>query len=128
MHNFFSNLWCDDSSLVRGARPEWIYKRWNSVVLTGYREITCYLIKEVAFSFSKGKASSGDRIVIEMIKELDEVILQELAGIFKLRVLNHASEDDEEAWDFHQASLILKKVAPRCSSLVRPFFCFMNFV
>ena len=86
MHEFFSNLCCDDSPLIPGALPEWIYKRWNSEVLAGYREITGYFIKEVAFSFSKGKVGSSDRIVIEMIKELDEVILQELAAVFKPRV------------------------------------------
>ena len=48
-----------------------------------------------------------------MIKELDGVILEELANIFELRVLNHASEDSEEAWDFHQVFLILKKAAPK---------------
>ena len=63
-----------------------MHKTWKSEVLAGYTEITWYFIKEVSFSFSKGKASDGDRIAIEMIKELDEVILQELAEVFKLRV------------------------------------------
>ena len=54
---------------------EWIYKRWNSEVLAGYREITGYFIKEVAFSFSRGKVGAGDRILIEMGKDLNEVIL-----------------------------------------------------
>ena len=61
----FSNLWCDYSSLIPGALPEWIYKRWNSEVLAGYKEITGYFIKEVAFSFSKGKVGAGERIVIK---------------------------------------------------------------
>ena len=121
MHDYFSNLWCDDSPLIPGAPPEWIHKRWNSEALAGYRELTGYFIKEVAFSFSRGKVGAGDRIVIEMIRELGEVILQELAEVFKVRVLNHASQDNEEAWDFHQVSLILK-AAPRCPSLLRPIF------
>ena len=58
-------------------------------------------------------------MAIQMVTELNEVILQELTGVFKLRVLNHASEDEEEAWKFHQASLILTKASPRCPSLLK---------
>ena len=44
-----------------------------------------------------------------MIKELDEVILLELAEVVKLRALNHASEDDEEAWAFTRFPLSLRR-------------------
>ena len=39
-------------------------------------------------------------------------MLYELAQCFRLRALNHASEDSDTVWDEYGVALILKKVAP----------------
>ena len=43
---------------------------------------------------------------------LDEIVLDELAQCFRLRSLNHASEDDDTVWDEYSVTLIMKKVVP----------------
>ena len=66
----------------------------------------------------KGRTCAGDRIVVEMLAELDEMVLDELAELFRLHALNHHSEDSEEVWDEYQVCLTLKKVAPLAPSML----------
>jgi hypothetical protein len=118
LFTYFKKLWSDSG--VVGRLPQWIWKRWNPEVMAGYRDINGLLLREVALDMGNGKAGSHDGVVAEMIAQLDELILDELAEVFRLRILNHASEDLEPAWDIHKVSLILKKVAPKSPSKLRP--------
>ena len=43
----------------------------------------------------EGKMCANDRVVIEMIIALDEMVLNETAQCFRLKALNHASEDSD---------------------------------
>lgn len=103
LYIFFKNLW-SDSGVVRRL-PDWICKRWNPEVLAGYKQMNGLMLREVALDMGKGKAVSHDGAVAEMVAELDELILDELAEVFRLRVLNHASEDLKPAWEIHKVSL-----------------------
>ena len=60
----------------------------------------------------QGKACANDRDVIEMIVALNEMVLDELAQCFRLRALDHISEDTDEVWDEHSVALILKEFSP----------------
>ena len=74
----------------------------------------------MALKLGKGKMSANDRIAIEMVIALDELVLDELAQCFRLRALNHESEDTDGVWDEYGVTLILKKVAPTSLSDLRP--------
>jgi hypothetical protein len=117
--NFFRNIWTD-SEKKQGEVPSWVWARWNREVLSEFPEICGSLLREIAFKMSKGKTGAADLLVMEMILELDEIVLDELAEMFILRTLNHESEDNESAWDTYTVSLIMKKIAPRAPGMLRP--------
>jgi hypothetical protein len=94
---YFQELWRDLKKL-KGEVPNWIYDKWNSAVLDEFPEITGALLRDMALKMRKGKTCSDDLVVMEMIQELDEKILDELAEIFKLRAINHGSEDMDGSW------------------------------
>jgi hypothetical protein len=69
--NFFTNLWTDTEKR-HGEVPQWVWARWNREVLQDYPEICGSLLREMALKMSKGKTGAEDRLVMEMIVELDE--------------------------------------------------------
>lgn len=52
---------------------------------------------------------TNDRVAIEMVIALDELVLDELAQCFRLRALNHASEDSDTVWDEYGVTQILRR-------------------
>ena len=77
----------------------------------------------------QGKACANERVVIEIIVALGEIILDELAQCLRRRVLNHISEDTDEVRDQYSVSLILKKIAPASPGHLRPIAvlpCLLN--
>ena len=118
LETYFTGIWSDSGVLAKLS--DWIWSRWNPEVLAGFKDISGYLLREVSLDMGKGKAGSHDGVVAEMVAELDELVLDELAEVFHLRVLNHASEDFETAWDIHKVYLILKKAAPKSPMMLRP--------
>ena len=95
-------------------------ERWNRQVLDFFPLLDGFMILSMALKMGKGKMSANDRVAIEMIIALDEMVLDELAQCFRLRALNHESEDTDKVWDEYGVTLIMKKVAPTSPSDLRP--------
>ena len=74
------------------------------------KDIDGALLKEIIMSMQIGKTCSEDLVVAEMLQSLDDDILDVLADLFKLRLINHTSEDSAEAWAMQNQNLIKKKV------------------
>jgi hypothetical protein len=116
---FYATLW-EDKDKLHGEIPEWVYARWNSEVLDVFPLLDGSMLLNMALKFGKGKMSANDRVAIEMVIALDELVLSELAQCFRLRALNHESEDADDVWDAYGVTLILKKLAPTSPSDLRP--------
>ena len=67
-----------------------------------------------------GKTGTQDMMVAEILRALDIDILNHLADIFRLRILNHCTDDLDTSWDFCIANLIPKVLRPDKISLFRP--------
>ena len=55
-----------------------------------------------------------------MLWALDDNVFETIADAFKLRLLNHVSENDENGWDTNIVQCIQKKLAPTHPSRLRP--------
>ena len=84
-----------------------------------FPDLNGYLVKRAALKLGSGKSCSEDLVVGEMLQCLDEDTYDEIAQSFRMRILNHVSEDDDDVWDSHDVSLILKKVAPTSPGMLR---------
>ena len=109
--NFVSTLW-EDRETMQGGIPRWVHSRWNVEVLDLFPLLYGSMILAMALKMGKGKMCANDRVAVEMVIALGEFVLDELAQCFRLRALNHASEDSDTVWDEYGVILILKKVAP----------------
>ena len=72
-------------------------------------EINGRMLKELIFEMKPGKTCSNDFIMAEMLYQLDEDILEELAKTFTLRLLNHHSENGDHTWQQNFINLVKKK-------------------
>ena len=117
--NYYTSLW-EDKEKLHGGISEWVHARWNTEVLDLFPLLDGSMILGMALKMGKGKMCANDRVAIEMIIAFDEMVLDELAQCFRLRALNHASEDLDAVWDEYGVTLILKKVAPTSPSDLRP--------
>ena len=66
------------------------------------------------------KSCANDLVTAEMLMFLDEEAYDMLAEMFKLRLLNHFTENDEIAWRENVIQCILKKVDPTHANKLRP--------
>ena len=66
-------------------------------------------MKKVAFKLKRNRTCSDDNIVAEMVTCLGDDVFQVLAEIFKLRLLNHVTEDEDESWSRVMVQCILKR-------------------
>ena len=90
--------------------PDWIHRRWCYRDLDRFQHIDGNYIRELIFQFQKNKTCAEDNIVVEMLFQIDTDVLDELACIFQLRLLNHISEDGDDSWDLQYLNLIRKKL------------------
>ena len=67
-----------------------------------------------------GKTCASDYVVVEMLQQLDDDVLDTLARVFRLRLLNHESEDVESAWNEQVLNLIKKKATVEFIKDFRP--------
>ena len=44
-----------------------------------------------------------------MLADLEDIVYDEIAAAFRLRLINHVSEDGDKCWDEHIVSLIKKR-------------------
>ena len=88
--------------------------RWNFEALDLLASLDASLLREVALQITKGRTSVTYGIVIEMLFACDDTIVDVLSHIFLLRVLNHATEDSEDAWEEHVVNLIGNKNKSAC--------------
>ena len=66
----------------------------------------------IADRFKIGKSCADDEIVMEMLWSCSGQIWDVLAEAFKLRLLNHVSEDAEACWYNFVVHCLRKKVVP----------------
>ena len=66
----------------------------------------------MALNMGKNKMCANDRAAAEMVIAFDELVLDELAQCFRLRALDHASEDSDTVWDEYGVTVFMKKVTP----------------
>ena len=105
--NFYDDCYGDPSSYAE--LPSWIWGRFAPSALSGLPRLDGYLIRTTLQRLPTGKTCSKyDIVVAEMIFSMPEELADMLAEIFRLRILNHRSEDEETLFDLHEATLIAK--------------------
>ena len=104
------------------ARGSWVWQRFGVERLADLpTRITPELVRECIRKLKLGKpCDAQDHAVAEMLREAPEELSIALAGISELRLLNSATEDDEEQWNVYEVTLIPKKVAPKLATDFRP--------
>ncbi len=83
-------------------------------------DINGLMIKELVFELSPGKTCSDDLVVAEMLFQLDDDILDELAKSFRFRLLNHGTEEAEVMWVKQTLSLVKKRANAKHIADFRP--------
>ena len=117
--NFFTDLFNvpqDQSSLL----PGWIYETFTTDHLDNLGSFDGTTLHSLILEMPKGKTGTDDFIVGEMLAELDTDILDHLADVFRMRLLNHHSELYGSAWDHCCANLIKKVNRPLNITQFRP--------
>jgi hypothetical protein len=108
IYDHFDNVFnCIES--VLGLVPDWLEKRWIFAALDMLPSLDASILREVALKISKRKTSAADGIVIEMLLACDDTVFDVLSQNFLLRILNHETEDSENAWEDRVVNLIGKK-------------------
>ena len=95
------------ASTTNPALPSWIYRRWSPRVLHHFRPLNQLWVRDALMKMAKQKTSGEDKVVTEMLLELDEDILEEVVLLFRDRLLN---QDDStwNIWEHHMVALIPK--------------------
>ena len=119
MFDHFDNAFTDIEAVL-DLVPDWAEKRWNFAILETLPSIDAAMLPDVANGFTKRRTSADDGIVIEMILACNEHVLEILAQMFRLRILNHESEDGENVWNEHIVNLIGKKNSSTCPKTCGP--------
>ena len=100
--------------------PDWIWKRFRLQDLQDLKAFDGHILKSLILSFGSGKTCAGDLLVAEMLFQLEVDILHQLAEVFKLRILNHETEWDDDTWCVVLLNLIPKKSVPKTVRDFRP--------
>ena len=95
------------ASTTNPALPAWIHRRWSPRVLKNLRPLNQLWVREGLTKMAKNKTSGEDMVVTEMLLELDEDLLEEIALIFRDRLLNQ-DEFAWNVWEHHVVALIPK--------------------
>ena len=104
--SFYSNLFAEGEP---SDVPDWILsKRWTQTDLDALPAIDGELLRVCIFAMALGKTCSEDRVVIEMLRCLDIEVLDVLAAAFRLRLLNHPTEDSDNCWGLHLVAMLFK--------------------
>ena len=93
LHNLFNDP--NDNEIL----PQWVWKRWGLDDLRDIPPLNGLLVKEANLAFVRGKVCGDDRVVAEMLSDLEDNVYDEIAAAFRLRLINHPSDDNEAAWD-----------------------------
>jgi hypothetical protein len=108
VRDFFEELFQAPQPEVE-ATPSWIFVGWSPSDLEGLPRLDSFLVREAANCLLKGKYCAEDRLVAEILQELDDDILSFLADTFKERLLNTSATSWDKAWDEHLVRLQRKK-------------------
>ena len=103
--SFYSNLFNGESD---DDLPTWIWKRWSRSDLTAHEEINGRMVKELIFELGSCKTCADDHIVAEMLFQLGDDVIEELARAFIFRIINHETEDTDNVWATQSLNLIKK--------------------
>jgi len=117
---FFQDLF---TSRFSADLPSWIYDEWapEDPECACLKFLTALLIREEAAAMAGGKSCcASDRLVAEMLKELDEDTFELLAEAFKRRILNRSGPEDEKLWSLHEVQLIMKVTNAKRAREFRP--------
>ena len=101
--------------------PSWIWNTWNRPDLAYLGEtINGRLLRELILERKANKTSADDLIVNEVLKQLDEDVLQLISEAFVERLLNTPEAALDQVWDEHTTSLLAKKTQAHLPSHYRP--------
>ena len=95
------------ASTTNPVLPDWIHRRWSPRVLENLRPLNQLWVREALTKMAKHKTSGEDKVVTEMLLELDEDILEEVALLFRDRLLNQ-DVSTWNIWEHHMVTLIPK--------------------
>ena len=88
--------------------PFWINQVWHELSLDDLPFFEWRALRTLLATFKAGRTCAGDNCVAEMLIALDIDILDHIADAFRLRLRNHKSEHDEEAWKVICITLVQK--------------------
>ena len=101
---FFGHIFASTTTPVL---PDWVHRRWSPRVLENLRPLNQLWVREALTKMAKNKTSGEDKVVTEMLLELDEDILEEVALLFRDRLLNQDAST-WNIWEHHMVALIPK--------------------
>ncbi len=107
VYKFYRDLYGDPDSY--NELPAWIWQRFSPSSLSTLPRLDGYLVRKGLNRLASGKTCSKfDMVVAEMLSDLPDELLDLLADVYRYRIMNHHSEDDDELFDQHEATLIAK--------------------
>ena len=117
---FFTSLYNDEKS-INETLPDWMFQEWHSAVLDLLSPLNGTLVRKTLAKFKDGKTCARDNVVTEMLTLLDEDFFEHLAGAFRLKLLNHRTDEQDQAWTELEITCILKRGKPPIApSKLRP--------
>ena len=97
--------------------PEWVMQEWEPCDLEGAGIVfSPELLRVVITKMSKGKTCAEDRLVLEMLIDLDEETLEFISAAFFQRLRNSPCSRNDPCWSHNLVQLIRKKA--RATSVV----------
>jgi hypothetical protein len=93
---FYANLF--KATEIQDVWPTWVRldDKFKDSDLQGMPRIDGSLIRKAINLFKNNKSCAEDNVVSEMLRVLDEDVLDLIADAFKIRILNRETEDAEE--------------------------------
>ena len=75
------------------------FMRGESSELDGVQGLGCFLLRRAVQRLMRNNTCASDSVVAEMLQELDDDLLQELAHLFRGRLLNCEPCLTDSVWD-----------------------------
>ena len=93
---FYTNLF--KATETQEVLPSWVRldDKFKDSDFQGMPRIDGSLIRRAISLFKNNNSCAGDNVVSEMLRVLDEDVLDLIADAFKIRILNRENEDAEE--------------------------------
>ena len=100
--------------------PMWIYDVFKKEDLDCLGFFDGATLQNLILEMPLGKVGTEDAIVVEILRQLDTESLDVLADAFRLRLINHPSEVNDDSWQCCVANLVAKVPRPTFAKQFRP--------